>query len=307
MSTPRALSFPLLLSIGAALLTLALKGVAAWLTDSVGLLSDALESLVNLVASTTAFFCLWYSSLPVDAEHTYGHEKIEFFSSALEGALIFVAAGSIAWYAVRRLIAPQPVEALGLGVTLSLIAAAINGAVAVLLLRAGKRHGSLLLEADGHHLMTDVFTSVGVTAGVILVLLTGWTPLDPIVALVMAGNIGLTGFGLVRRSFDGLMDHALPIEEQQKVREALAPFLRPDIHYHALRTRLGGRRRFVDFHLLVPGTWTVQEAHDFLDRVEDAVRAALPDSEVTVHLEPIEHGPAWEDSDLLRIEESRKP
>jgi cation diffusion facilitator family transporter len=164
-----------------------------------------------------------------------------------------------------------------------------------------------LLEADGHHLMTDVYTSVGVIVGIALVWLTGWTPLDPIVALVMAANIAWTGLGLIRRSFDGLMDHALPIADQNAVRAALKPFLRDNIHYHALRTRLGGRRRFVDFHLLVPGAWSVQQAHDFLDEVEAAVLAALPGSEVTVHLEPIEHGPAWRDSELLPIEEARRP
>ncbi|MFO0865932.1 MAG: cation diffusion facilitator family transporter [Gemmataceae bacterium] len=266
-----SLYFPLALSIGAALFTLGLKGIAAWMTGSVGLLSDALESLVNLVAAATALFCLWYSSLPVDAEHTYGHEKIEFFSSGLEGTLILVAAGSIAWYAVKRLLVPEPVESLGIGVTLALVASVVNFAVGWLLLRRGRAAGSLLLEADGHHLMTDVYTSVGVIIGVFLVSITGWTVLDPIVALVMAGNIAWTGGALIRRSFDGLMDHSLPLSEQDAVRIAVAPFLRENIAYHALRTRLAGRRRMVEFHLLVPGAWSVQQAHDYLDQVEEAI------------------------------------
>ncbi|MBX9677621.1 MAG: cation diffusion facilitator family transporter [Gemmataceae bacterium] len=304
MTSRTSLWFPLALSIGAALFTLGLKSVAAWLTGSVGLLSDALESVVNLVAAATALFCLWYSSLPVDAEHTYGHEKIEFFSSGLEGMLIMVAAGSIAWYAVKRLLVLEPVESLGLGVMLALLASLVNLGVGWLLLRRGRAAGSILLEANGQHLMTDVYTSVGVVVGVFLVSLTGWTAVDPIVALAMAANIAWTGAGLIRRSFDGLMDHALPLAEQNAVRAAVAPFLREDIHYHALRTRLGGRTRFVEFHLLVPGAWSVQQAHDFLDQVEEAIAKALPGVEVSVHLEPIEHGPSWADSVLLRIEEA---
>jgi cation diffusion facilitator family transporter len=297
--------FPIVLSILAALATLALKSTAYWLTDSVGLLSDALESLVNLVAATTALFCLWYASLPVDASHTYGHEKIEYFSSGLEGILILVAAASIAWYAVSRLVAPQPLAALGLGTIVALAASLINLAVAQVLLRVGRARGSIILEADGQHLMTDVWTSFAVVAGLYLVWLTDWQILDPIVALLVSANILWTGLALVRRSFHGLMDHSLPEAEQNAVRSAIEAQLEPGLHYHALRTRQAGVRRFADFHLLVPGDWSVKRAHDLTGQVEDAIQAALPGIEVTVHIEPIEEPAAWQDSELLGQEPQR--
>jgi cation diffusion facilitator family transporter len=291
--------FPIVLSILAALATLGLKSTAYWLTDSVGLLSDAVESLVNLTAAVTALVCLWYAALPVDPSHTYGHEKIEYFSSGLEGILILLAAGSIAWYAVVRLLSLQPLEALGIGTTVALAAALINFAVAQVLLRVGRARGSIILEADGQHLMTDVWTSFAVVAGLFLVWLTGWLILDPIVALLVAANIVRTGFGLLRRSFDGLMDHSLPTGEQAAVRAAVEAQLEPGLHYHALRTRRAGARRFADFHLLVPGKWSVKHAHDLVGKVEEAIEAALPGIEVTVHIEPIEEPAAWQDSALL--------
>jgi cation diffusion facilitator family transporter len=301
-SQPR---YPLVLSIVAAVLTLGLKTAAYLLTGSVGLLSDALESLVNLVAALTALFSLWYASLPVDRSHTYGHEKIEFFSSGLEGILILVAAGGIAWYAVTRLLVPEPLQELGVGTLISLTASLINLAVAQLLLRVGRTHGSIVLEADGKHLMTDVWTSIGVVLGLGLVALTGIHELDPVIALLVSANIVWTGFDLLRRSFNGLMDHALPLEEQALVRAAIETQLRPDMHYHALRTRRAGSRRFADFHLLVPGSWTVQQAHDLTGKVEQAVRTAIPDIEVTVHIEPIEERASWEDSALLALEDDK--
>ncbi len=293
---------PILLSILAALVTLGLKSAAYLLTDSVSLLSDAAESLVNLVAALTAFGCLWYSTKPIDVSHTYGHEKIEFFSSGLEGILILVAAAGIAWYAVRRLFNLRELEQLELGTFLSFAASLINLVVARILIRVGRRTCSIILEADGQHLMTDVWTSFGVIAGLMLVWLTGWVILDPILALVVAANIVWTAWDLIARSFNGLMDHALPESEQQAVRTAIVALLQPGLHFHALRTRQAGARKFVDFHLLVPGTWSVQEAHDFTELIEEAVRKALPGAEVTVHIEPVEAESAWHDSELLAVE-----
>lgn len=299
--------FPIILSILAAIATLGMKGIAYWLTDSVSLLSDAAESLVNLVAAVTAFGCLWYSAQPVDSTHTYGHEKIEFFSSGLEGILILVAAGGIAWYAIERLIHLKELDKLELGSLLSFVASIVNLFVARMLIRVGRETNSIILEADGQHLMTDVWTSFGVLLGLGLVWLTGWVWLDPVVALVVAANIVWTAWDLIARSFNGLMDHALPEEEQQAVRSAIEVLLQPGLHFHALRTRQAGARKFVDFHLLVPGHWTVQEAHDFTERIEDAVRKALPGAEVTVHIEPIEAESAWHDSALLEIEQQSLP
>lgn len=296
------LRFPILLSILAAVATLGLKYLAYWLTGSVGLLSDALESLVNLTAALTALGCLWYASQPVDPNHTYGHEKIEYFSSGLEGVLILVAAAGIAWYAAGRLFAPQPLQDLDVGGLIALAASLINFGVARLLLRVGRQHGSMILEADGQHLMTDVWTSLAVVAGMFVVYLTGWQRLDPVIALLVAANIVRTAGDLLWRSFNGLMDHALPDDEQAKVRAAITGQLRPGLHYHALRTRQAGTRRFVDFHLLVPGQWSVQEAHDLVEQVEEAVRQALPGTEVTIHVEPIEADAAWKDSALIDLE-----
>ncbi len=292
----------MLLSIAAAVLTLGLKSLAYVFTGSVGLLSDAVESVANLVAALTALFSLRYAARPVDVDHTYGHEKIEFFSSGLEGVLILVAALGIAWFALRRLFSPEPLQSLDLGTGLSLAAAVVNLGVGQVLLRVGRRVGSIVLEADGRHLMTDVWTSAGVLIGLGLVWLTGRQWIDPVVALVVAANISRTAFDLMRRSFDGLMDRALPKEEQDRVRQAIAGQLGPGMAYHALRTRRAGSRRFADFHLLVPGAFTVRRAHEISDRVEEAVRAVYPDMEVTVHVEPIEERGAWEDSALLPLE-----
>ncbi len=294
--------FPILLSILAAVVTLGMKTTAYWLTDSVSLLSDAAESLINLVAALTAFACLWYSAQPVDRTHTYGHEKIEFFSSGLEGMLILFAAAGIAWYAVQRLLNLQDLEKLELGTLLSFVASLINLAVARVLIRVGRRTNSIILEADGQHLMTDVWTSLGVLVGLGLVYVTQWRWLDPLLALIVAANIVWTAFDLMVRSFNGLMDHALPTSEQQVVRSAIDQLLKPGLFFHALRTRQAGARKFVDFHLLVPGHWTVEEAHSLGEQIEQAVRDALPGAEVTVHLEPVESEAAWKDSELLELE-----
>jgi cation diffusion facilitator family transporter len=300
------LRFPILLSIAAAVLTLGLKLTAAWLTGSVGLLSDALEAVINLLAAGTALFSLWYAALPVDSTHTYGHEKIEFFSSGLEGMLILVAAVGIAWYAVGRLFAPEMPADLEVGGAIALVATLLNLVVAQLLIRVGRAHRSIVREADGRHLMTDVWTSVGVLVGLALVRLTGRQWLDPVIALLVAAHIVRTGVDLVRRSFHGLMDHALPVEEQVQVRAAIEAQLGPGMDYHALRTRQAGTRRFVDFHLLVPGAFSVAAAHALTGKIEDAVQAALPGVEVTVHIEPIEERAAWEDSALVPLEQAAR-
>jgi cation diffusion facilitator family transporter len=305
MVEPR-LKYPILLSILAALLTMGLKAAAYLLTHSVGLLSDAVESGVNLVAALTAYLSLRYAAKPVDTSHTYGHEKIEFFSSGLEGVLILVAGLAIAWYAAHRLLWPVELGELGPGLAVFVPAALINGAAAWVLLRAARRTGSIVLEADGRHLLADVWTSAGVLAGLGLVWATGRQWLDSVIALVVAANILWTGTDLVRRSFNGLMDHALPAAEQARVRAAIEAHLGPQTTYHALRTRQAGSRRFVDFHLLVPGQSTVAEAHALTGRIEAAVCEALPGLEVTVHIEPIEERAAWEDSALLPLEQAAR-
>ena len=306
MAPAAALRIPLLLSIAAAVVTMALKGGAYWLTGSVGLLSDALESLINLAAATMAYLSLRYAAKPVDASHTYGHEKIEYFSSGLEGGLILMAAGGIAWAAIDRFRVPQAPNDLEWGLGISLIAAAINGVVAVVLLRAGKKHGSIVLEADGKHLLTDVWTSVAVLAGLSLVVLTGKPIFDPLVALFVAANILWTAFDLIRRSFNGLMDHSLPSAEQALLRDAIRQQLGPNMDFHALRTRQAGTRRFADFHLLVPGRNSVKEAHVLTGKIEDAIESVLPGIEVTVHVEPIEDRTSWEDSALLPLEQQAR-
>jgi cation diffusion facilitator family transporter len=302
---PAHLRLPVWFSILASVLTLALKTAAYWITGSVGLLSDAAESGVNLVASVTALLSLWYSSMPVDVNHTYGHEKIEYFSSGLEGVLVVVAAVGIAWYAVQRLIHPVPIGALGAGTAVALVASLINLAAARWLLRAGRRYGSVVLEADGQHLMTDVWTSVALVAGLGLVAVTGVEWLDPVLALAMSGTILRTGYRLVRRSFDGLMDRALPDAEVAAVRRAIEAGLEPGATYHALRTRQTGARRFVDFHLLVPGRTSVRVAHRQAERIERAIQEAVANAEVVVHIEPIEEPGSWTDSELLAVEEKR--
>jgi cation diffusion facilitator family transporter len=283
-----------------------LKAIAYYVTGSIGLLSEAAESGINLLAALSAYLSLWYAALPVDRSHTYGHAKIEYFSSGLEGLLIIVAAVGIAVYATHRLIEPELLESLGIGSVLVAVAAVVNLVVARILLRVGRAHHSIVLEADGHHLMTDVWTTVGVLVALGLVWLTGRLWIDPLLALLLAANITWTGCTLLWRSFNGLMDHALPEEEQAKVRRAIESQLGPEMAYHALRTRQAGSRRFADCHLLVPGRLTVQQAHEVATRIEHAVRQAYPGMEVTVHIEPIEEDAAWRDSALLRIEEEDK-
>jgi cation diffusion facilitator family transporter len=293
---------PIILSIGAALATIGLKSTAYLLTGSVGLLSDALESGINLFAAVTAYLSLWYAARPVDRTHTYGHEKIEYFSSGLEGGLITIAGVGIILIAVERLIRPTPLEQLGLGTALALVASAINFAVALVLLRVGRKHQSIVLEADGEHLMSDVLTSVAVVAGLGVVWATGLYWLDPIIAIIVGLYILRTAFGLIRRSFDGLMDRAWPEEDQTALRDLIHRTIPPGTTFHALRTRRAGSRRFADFHLLVPGNLTVRAAHEFAEAIESAVREALPSVQLTIHIEPIEEQASWADNVLADFE-----
>jgi cation diffusion facilitator family transporter len=289
-----------ILSIAAAILTIALKMGAYWLTSSVGLLSDALESVVNWVAALFAFWALSLAAKPPDDEHPFGHTKAEYFSSGLESALIMVAAISIGITAWQRLFNPQPLEQIGLGLLLSLIATAINGGVAWVLLRAGRRLQSVALRADAHHLLTDVWTSFGVVLGLLLVKLTGWLILDPIIALAVAANIIWAGFRLLRETGSGLLDRSLPPEKQQQIKTILATYEPQGIQFHALRTRVAASQQFVTFHVLVPGSWTVQQGHQLCEEIELAIAQALANTHVMTHLEPLEDPRSWQDQELHR-------
>jgi len=288
------------LSIATAVVTIVLKGVAWKLTGSVGLFSDAAESLVNLAAAVIAFWALSVAARPPDEGHPHGHSKAEYFASAAEGFLIFAAALWICVAAWGRLQSPQALEGVSIGVAISVAASVINGAVALVLLRAGKRLRSITLRADGQHLLTDVWTSAGVVVAVALVQLTGWLRLDPLIAIAVALNILWTGWKLVRESGLALIDAASPEEEQKLVAEVLSKFQEQGILFHAIRTRVAGPRRFVSMHVLVPGGWTVQRGHDLCEQVEAAVRDALPSTTVLTHLEPREDPVSWDDRGLDR-------
>ncbi len=288
------------LSISAAVLTIGLKLAAYLFTGSVGLLSDAIESLVNLIGAVVALAMLTIAAQPPDEEHAYGHSKAEYFSSGVEGTLIVIAAISIAVAAGERLITPQPIADVGLGLTISVVASLINLVVARILLRAGRQHSSIALEADGRHLMTDVWTSVGVVLGVAAVAITGWLRLDAIIALLVAANIIREGWWLLKRTISGLMDAALSVDEQNAVRGVLAKYEQEGIQFHAMRTRQAGARRFVSIHVLVPGNWTVQRGHQTLERLEADVRRALSNVTVFTHLEPLGDAASWQDMALDR-------
>lgn len=286
------------LSIAAALVTIALKASAWILTGSVGLLSDAAESVVNLVAAIVALIALKVAAKPADKNHHFGHSKAEYFSSAIEGVMIFVAAAVIMVLAIRRLLAPQPLEQVGIGLLISVIAAAVNGAVALVLIRAGRRYNSITLRADGQHLMTDLVTSVGVVLGIGLVGLTGWYVLDPIVALAVGINILWTGWRLVAESTAGLMDESLPKETNDRLRQILAEHSSDDIKFHAVRTRVSGARAFMEMHMLVPGDWSVKRGHDAMEDLIAVIREEYPELHVSGHLEPVEDPRSYEDQHL---------
>lgn len=277
------------LSIAAAFLTLGLKTVAWYITGSVGMLSDALESIVNVAAAVMALTMLTIAARPADDDHAFGHTKAEYFSSGVEGALIFIAAISIIWAAIPRLLHPQPLEQIGLGLGIAMVASLINLAVALLLLKAGKQYRSITLEADAHHLLTDVWTSIGVLVGIGAVALSGWLILDPLIAIGVALNIIWTGWQLIRRSIDGLMDAALPSGEIEQIRAILDRYVANNgIQYNALKTRQAGSHKFIYVHILVPGSWLVQQGHDLLDTLETEIETTIDGSRVLSHLEPVE-------------------
>ena len=277
------------LSIAAAVVTITLKAAAYYYTGSVGLLSDALESLINLAAAIVALFTLKIAAAPADEEHAFGHDKAEYFSSGIEGTLIFLAALSIAYAAFNRFFNPQPLEQIGVGLIVSALATAVNLAVALVLLRAGKQHHSLILEADGHHLMTDVWTSVGVVIGVALVSLTGWLRLDPIVALLVAVNIVWTGYSLIKRSVLGLMDTAVAPEIQNLAEEILKKYAAKEgITFENFRSRQSGMKKFFYVDIQFPNDWTIYKVHSIADAVEVEICEKIPNSTVFSHLEPFE-------------------
>lgn len=288
------------LSIAAALATIVLKGAAWWMTGSVGLLSDALESFVNLAGALMALAMLTLAALPPDENHAHGHGKAEYFSSAFEGFLIVAAAAGIAYAAIDRLQHPRPLEAVGVGLAVSVAASAINLVTARILLKVGRDFHSITLEAGAYHLLTDVWTSAGVIVGVGLARATGWLWLDPAIALAVAANIVWTGWQLLRRSAAGLMDESLPREELEAIEAVLARYRAQGLDFHALRTRLAGTRAFVTLHLLVPGGWTVKEGHDCSERLETDIRRAVPRAHVTTHLEPKEDPLSHADRELDR-------
>jgi cation diffusion facilitator family transporter len=289
------------LSIAAALATMALKTGAYFLTGSVGLLSDAIESLVNLAGAGTALIMLSIAARPADESHVYGHSKAEYFASITEGLLILGAATGIMSAAIDRLLHPRELEQLGFGLVVSIAASAINFIVARILMREGKTRNSITLEADAHHLMTDVWTSIGVISGVAVAGFTGWNILDPLVAIAVALNIIWTGFQLVSRSASGLMDAALPEQEQKLIQEVMEKYRERGVSFHALRTRQAAARRFISVHILVPGDWTVHDAHHVAEDFESDIRDALG-GVITVftHLEPVEDELSMEDIFLDR-------
>lgn len=290
------------LSIVAAIATIGLKTSAYFLTSSVGLFSDAVESSVNLVGAILALAMLTIAARPADEEHAYGHSKAEYFSSGVEGSLILIAALSIAYAGFQRLLSPQPLEQVGLGLGVSVVASVINLVVAMVLLQASDRHESITLEANAQHLFTDVWTSVGVLLGVAAVAYTGWQILDPLIAFAVALNITRTGGQIVLSSVLGLMDTALPEEDVERVKQILKPYTEEEVRYHALRTRRSGARRFVSLHVLVPGKWSVQRGHRLLEKIEADIRAVLPNATVFTHLESLEDSSSWEDQSLDREE-----
>jgi len=283
------------LSLATSIVTITLKFAAYALTGSVGMLSDAVEAVVNIVAALVALGVLAYSAAAPDREHNFGHEKAQYFSSGIEGALIFVAAGGIIWTAVPRLIAPQSLDQVGAGLALSVAAAIANAACAWIMLRAAREHRSITLEADARHLLTDVWTTAGVFVGVVLVQWTGWLRLDPLIAFAVALQIIWTGWTLMGRSFQGLMDRAIPDEDRAVIVEVLETLRHQGGDYHALRTRVAGAKSFVDVHVLVPGTMSVQAGHDLVEKLENEIQARLPHCEVLTHLEPLEDPKSWDD------------
>jgi cation diffusion facilitator family transporter len=277
------------LSIAVAIATITLKTGAWWLTDSVGLLSDAMESVVNLAGAMFALAMVTVAARPPDEDHPFGHHKAEYFSSGFEGVLIFAAALAIVWAAAERLWVPQPIGSLGIGLTLSVISSAMNGALAYSMLKKAREHRSMALEADARHLFTDVWTSVGVVLGLLAVAGTGWLWLDPLIAIAVAGNVAREGFSLIRRSADGLMDRAVEPEVIRQIDEVLAGFTHPNtLRFDHISTRRAGQRRFVDMHMHMPAGWSLQRAAALRTSVEQALMSAVPGLRATIQLLPMD-------------------
>ncbi len=286
MASPMDARAYLKLSVAVALATIALKTGAWWVTGSVGLLSDAMESLVNLAGATFALAMVTVAALPADEAHPYGHHKAEYFSSGFEGLLIIVAALAIGWAAVQRLLQPQPLEAIGLGLALSVLSSVLNGALAWAMLRKAREVRSAALEGDARHLYTDVWTSAGVLVAVVAVTFTGWLWLDPLIALLMAANILRTGVALIRQSADGLMDRALEPALRAEIESVLDGFRHPTIRFDHVTTRRAGQRRFVDLHMHMPAGWTLGRAAALRTSVEQALMSAVPGLRATIQLLP---------------------
>ena len=287
------------LSAAVALVTIALKTTAYLLTGSVGLLSDALESLVNLAGALIAVAMLTIAARPADESHSYGHSKAEYFSSGAEGVLILIAAASIAYTAIQRLLHPQPLEQIGIGLLVSVVASAANLTVALILKKAGEQHNSVSLTADAHHLLTDVWTSAGVLVGVGAVALTGWQPLDAIVAIVVAVNIIWTGIKIMRSTIAGLMDSALPEADLDLISAVLKAHEAGGVLFHALRTRQSGALKFISLHVLVPGEWSVAQGHALVSEIEDELEQRLSGSHVVTHLEPLDDPRSYDEQDFF--------
>lgn len=286
------------LSIAAAVVTIGLKTMAWYLTGSVGLLSDAAESVVNLFAAIMALVALKVAVRPPDKNHLFGHSKAEYFSAAAEGLMIFIAAAVIIFSSIERFLNPQQLDNVGIGLAVSVLAAAINGAVAAVLLRVGRKHRSITLTSDGKHLLTDVWTSAGVVVGVLLVALTGWVRLDAVVAFAVGVNILVTGWKLIAQSTAGLMDISLPKEDNARIQAILDSFTTEQIQFHAVRTREAGHRQFMDMHLLVPGDWSVQRGHDLTEEITAKLHCEYPELRVNCHVEPIEDPRSYQDIDI---------
>lgn len=293
------------LSILAAVLTIGLKTAAYFLTGSVGLLSDALESIVNLVGALMALAMLTIAARPEDEDHAFGHSKAEYFSSGVEGSLIVVAAISIGYTAIQRMIFPKPLEQIGLGLGVSVVASLVNLGVSLVLLRAAKEYQSITLNANAHHLLTDVWTSAGVLVGVGAVAVTGWDILDSIVALAVAVNIIRTGVSIVRESVSGLMDRAWPAEELTTLNQIFDPYLKSGLAIHAVRSRVAGVRKFLTFHLLVPDKWTVSHGHEVVEKLEGEIQAAIPNVHIVCHMEPLNSSSSWNDTTLDKVAEEK--
>jgi cation diffusion facilitator family transporter len=277
---------------------MAIKAVAFSVTNSVGLLSDALESIVNLTAALVAVRVLKEIAKPPDKEHAYGHGKAEYFSSLFEGILIGLAAISIVYAAIQRLLNPEEIQQISLGLTLALVASVLNLYVARLLMRRGREHNSITLEADGEHLMSDVWTSLGVLTGVGAVSITGWQLLDPIIAIIVASKIGWTGIRLTQRSIQGLMDASLPESQIDEISKILDRYRNQDIRFHALRTRQAGAHSFISMHVITPGNWSIRQGHDLLESIEREIQKVIPLASVFTHLEPLEDPRSWDDTKL---------